>query len=84
MLLELEKKAFLAGYHKAFVFGAGHCPVCKKCPENGQCLHPDLARPSMESSGIDVYATAKNAGIRLKPVSDKWGYVKYIGLMLLE
>ncbi len=84
MLLKLEKKAFLAGYHKAFVFGAGHCPVCKQCPENGQCLHPDLARPSMESSGIDVYATAKNAGIRLKPVQDKWSYVKYIGLMLLE
>lgn len=83
-LLELEKKAFLAGYYKAIVFGAGHCPVCKQCPEDGKCLHPDLARPSMEGSGIDVYATAQNAGIELKPVKNKGDYVKYIGLLLLE
>ena len=84
MLLELEKKAFLAGYHKALVFGAGHCPVCKHCPEDAKCLHPDLARPSMESSGIDVYATARNAGIDLQPVKNRHDYVKYIGLLMME
>lgn len=83
-LLLLEKKAFLAGYHKALVFGAGHCPVCQQCPENGICRYPEKARPSMEGSGIDVYTTAKNAGIRLKPVLDKNQYVKYIGLLMLE
>ena len=84
MLLALEKKAFLHGFHKAFVFGAGHCPVCDKCPEDGNCRFPDKARPSMEGSGIDVYATAKNSGIALNPVSAKGLYVKYIGLLLLE
>ncbi len=83
-LLLLEKKAFLAGYHKALVFGAGHCPVCNECPDNGICRYPEKARPSMEGSGIDVYSTAKNAGIRLKPVVSKNQYVKYIGLLLLE
>ncbi|MBU1056361.1 MAG: methyltransferase domain-containing protein [Proteobacteria bacterium] len=83
-LLNLEKRLFLAGFHKAFSFGAGPCPVCKKCPDNNICLHPDLARPSMEASGIDVYETAKAAGITLKPVSEKDRYVKYIGLLLLE
>jgi hypothetical protein len=37
----------------------------------------------MEGSGIDVYATARNAGIRLEPVTEKGQYVKYIGLVLL-
>jgi hypothetical protein len=38
----------------------------------------------MEGSGIDVYTTARKAGIRLEPVTDKDQYVKYIGLVLLE
>jgi len=83
-LLQLEKMAFLAGFHKAFVLGAGHCPVCTKCPEDGNCHHPDQARPSMEGSGIDVYGTVRSAGISLKPVTGKDQYVKYIGLLLLE
>jgi predicted metal-binding protein len=83
-LLQLEKKAFLTGFHKAFVLGAGPCPVCSKCPEDGNCRHPDKARPSMEGSGIDVYETARNAGIPLKPVTERGQYVKYIGLLLLE
>ncbi len=83
-LLNLEKRLFLAGFHKAFSFGAGPCTVCKKCPEDNICRHPDKARPSMEASGIDVYEICKAAGIRLKPVSEKGRYVKYIGLLLLE
>jgi predicted metal-binding protein len=83
-LLSMEKKAFLAGFHKAFVFGAGPCPVCEKCSKEGTCRYPDKARPSMEGSGIDVYLTAFSAGINLKPVAEKDRYVKYIGLLLLE
>lgn len=83
-LLALEKKAFLAGFHKAFVFTAGHCPVCDKCPEEGDCRFPGKARPSMEASGIDVYETAIQAGFTLVPVQEKMHYVKYIGLLLLE
>ena len=83
-LLGLEKKAFLEGFHKAFVFGAGPCPVCPQCPEDGNCRHHDLARPSMEGSGIDVYATVANAGWSLSPVRKKGQYVTYIGLFLVE
>ncbi len=83
-LLSLEKRAFLAGHHKAFAFGAGPCPVCDECSGDNVCRHPDLARPSMEASGIDVYETAKTAGISLKPVQEKGQYVKYIGLLLLR
>ena len=83
-LLGLEKKAFLSGLHKAFVLGAGPCTVCDTCPGEGVCNRSDLARPSMEASGIDVYQTAKEAGLHLDPVKEKGQYVKYIGLLLLE
>lgn len=83
-LLDLEKMAFLNGYHKAFAFTAGHCPVCNNCPEDGVCRFPGNARPSMEASGIDVYATAAQAGLDLQPVREKLQYVKYLGLLMLE
>ncbi len=83
-LLGLEKRAFLSGYHKAFAFTAGHCPVCDECPEDGICRFPDKARPSMEASGIDVYETAIRAGLTLQPVQEKMQYVKYFGLLILE
>jgi predicted metal-binding protein len=83
-LLEMEKKAFLSGFPKAFVLGAGPCPVCQRCPEDGRCRHPDQARPSMEGSGIDVYSTVRRVGFRLSPVTEPDHYVKYFGLLLLE
>lgn len=83
-LLTLEKMAFLNGFHKAFALGAGHCPFCDPCPGIGECRMPEKSRPSMEGSGIDVFETAKNAGISLMPVNEKNGYVKYIGLLLLK
>lgn len=83
-LLALEKAAFLQGYPKALVFGAGPCPVCDDCPPAGPCRHPDRARPSMEASGMDVYATAAAAGLPLAPVTAPDGFVTYIGLLLLE
>ena len=83
-LLSLEKTAFLKGFHKAFVFGAGPCTVCPECPADGTCHHPHLSRPAMESSGIDVYETASRAGIRLAPVTESLDYVKYMGLLLLK
>lgn len=83
-LLALEKRAFLSGYHKAFAFTAGHCPVCDECPEEGACRFPGQARPSMEASGIDVYETAVRAGLNLQPVREKMQYVKYLGLLMLE
>ncbi len=83
-LLTLEKRMFLDGYHKAFVFGAGPCTVCADCPEDGKCRHHNLARPAMEGSGIDVYATTAQVGWSLAPVQNKDGYIKYFGLLLVN
>lgn len=83
-LLSLEKRMFLDGYHKAFVFGAGPCSVCAECPEDGKCRYHNLARPAMEASGIDVYETTALAGWSLAPVQNKDGYIKYFGLLLVN
>jgi len=83
-LLALERAVFLAGYAEALAFGAGPCPVCPSCPEDGSCRFPEKARPSLEACGVDVYRTAHNAGLSLSPVPHPQGYVKYVGLVLFD
>ena len=34
------------------------------------CMHPDKARPAMEAAGIDVFATARAAGLPIEVVRD--------------
>lgn len=63
--LRLERYAFLNGRHKAFVFGLDHCPGCRVCAvESGRtgCKRPQMARPSLEACGIDVYGLVQRAG----------------------
>lgn len=65
--LDMERHAFLSGYYKAFSYGAHRCRLCDVCAvmEKGGkgCRFPAEARPSLESAGIDVFRTAKNAGL---------------------
>ena len=83
-LLALERALFLAGHSEALAFGAGPCPVCSACPEEGPCRFPEKARPSLEACGVDVYETARRAGLSLHPVPHHEGYVKYVGLVLFD
>jgi predicted metal-binding protein len=83
VIVKLEREIFLAGYYKAFGFGAGPCYLCKECPEEG-CRHPDKARPSMEACGIDVYATARAAGYPIEVVKNRKCEENYYGLVLIE
>lgn len=80
---ELERAVFLDGYYKAFGLVAGPCRLCKVCDVSGRCKHPYQARPSMESCGIDVYATARNSGIELTVATREDGPSKYINLILI-
>lgn len=71
---EMERHAFLSGYYKAYLYGAHRCYRCDVCAlEEGKtkCKFPVKARPSLESAGIDVFATAKNAGIETHVITDK-------------
>lgn len=91
---KLERHAFLSGYYKAFGFGAYPCALCETClPEEGDidfhtvkrlCRHPDMVRPSMESSGVDVYATVRAAGFELEVLTSFDQTIKTFGLVLLD
>jgi predicted metal-binding protein len=83
LVFDLERAAFLDGYYKAFGLGAGPCRLCKDCNVEGLCRHPYEARPSMESCGIDVYATARNSGLVLEVVTRADSQSKHINLILL-
>jgi predicted metal-binding protein/predicted nicotinamide N-methyase len=83
-LLALERDLFLSGCAEALAFGAGPCTVCSECRPEGRCRFPDQARPSLEACGVDVYATARRAGLSLQPVTHRQGYVKYVGLVLFN
>jgi predicted metal-binding protein len=99
----LEKMAFYDGYYKAFGFGAYPCIYCEHCVAEEtegivdesvrrKCRHMDLVRPSMEASGIDVFATARKVGWNLRTVpcvNMEYGKVTHfdlhsVGLLLLE
>ena len=87
----LELKVFLAGYYKAFAFLCGPCDLCKKCALLGSkrdkaksCRHPEQARPAMEAAGIDVFATARAAGLPIEVVRDADCPQNYYALVLVE
>lgn len=85
LLLELEREAFLRGLYSAWGLTAGQCRLCESCTsEIGRCLHPEQARPSMEACGIDVFATARNAGFDMKVVTSKDEKYKRICLLLVQ
>jgi len=83
-LSELERHAFLAGYYKAFALPSGPCRLCDECNTKEPCKHPREARPSMEACGIDVFGTARAAGMPIKVAMTKDDEPNFYGLLLLE
>ncbi|MEM2873353.1 MAG: DUF2284 domain-containing protein [Nitrososphaerales archaeon] len=78
----IEREAFNQGYYFATGLIATSCRLCEKCNPNMPCKHPYEARPSMESVGIDVYTTAKKAGLEATfAPRDK---ITLTGLVLLD
>jgi predicted metal-binding protein len=57
-------------------FAAGDCKevlcffhnACRALKDRSKCRHPDLSRPSMEASGMDVYAMAAGVGWDIYPI----------------
>ncbi|WP_169719293.1 DUF2284 domain-containing protein [Desulfovirgula thermocuniculi] len=80
----LERRAFRAGYYRAFGLGAGPCGLCAPCNVPGPCRRPGEARPSMEACGIDVFRTAANNGLVLAPQEDFRNTCPRVGLLLVE
>ena len=85
VVADLERDIFLSGAWKAFGLGDGPCYFCRRCPvEEGQCRHPERARPSMEACGIDVFSTAKRAGFPIEVVRTRRQSPDYYGLILVD
>lgn len=84
IMVPLEREAFLAGFYKAFAFSCGPCNLCATCAFEKGCRHAGEARPAMEASGIDVYATAHAAGLPIEVVTGPKCAQNYYGLLLLD
>jgi predicted metal-binding protein len=80
----LEKRLFLQGFYKALGLGGGPCDLCKTCAFEEGCRHPQLARPSPEGCGIDVYATARDHGFTINVVRNHNDVQHYFGLVLID
>ncbi len=84
LLAELEKEAFLRGIYSAWGLSSGACRLCEDCTNNPSgCRHPGIARPAMEACGIDVFATALEAGWDLRVKTSKDDSFHRICMILL-
>jgi len=90
---DLERRIFLAGYYKAFAYLCGPCRLCRECPAVDlahvgappkECLHAERARPAMEAAGIDVFATARAAGMPIEVVTNTSCKQNYYALVLVD
>ena len=64
IVLEIEKVAMRKGYPLATGLVSGYCQLCEKCTlDRVTYPHPTRSRYSEEAVGVNVQATAKNAGI---------------------
>jgi len=81
----LESEALRMGYRFATSLTGGPCNLCEECAGQGsgeRCRHPFRSRPSMEAMGIDVYQTARNAGLPFEiPPRDR---AVWTGLLLVD
>ena len=91
IVLQMERELFLSGYYKVIGLGYGVCEICRpdykeKCafPGGEKCAHPQDARPSMESCGIDVFATVRANGFPIEVLTDKESDGNYYGLLLID
>ncbi|MCJ7813079.1 DUF2284 domain-containing protein [bacterium] len=85
IVAQIERQAFLDGYHKAFAMGSGPCMLCEKCNLGDKiCLHPEEARPSMEACGIDVFQTVRSNGFPIEVVRNRSCTQNYYGIVLIE
>jgi predicted metal-binding protein len=75
----IEKEAVRIGYTGSKSFAGGSCkkifchdhPNCRLLTEQGECRHPDVARPSMSGFGIDVTKLMQTAGWQIKKITSE-------------
>ena len=78
-----ERTLFLYGFERALALAAGPCELCDEC-DFDDCRHPDLARPAMEACGIDVFSTARAAGLPIEVVTSREEPINLYCLLLVD
>ncbi len=81
---DLERELFFAGYYKAWAMPSGPCEECEDCDTSVPCIHPERARPSMESCGVDVFQTVRNVGWEIEVVTSREDPYRFFALVLLD
>jgi predicted metal-binding protein len=81
LVSNIERESFKYGYYLSLGLVIGNCRLCDTCDLQVPCKHPYEARPSMEAMGIDVFKTAKNAGLGFEWNSKTT--ITYNGLILI-
>lgn len=95
IVTNIESMAFYDGHHLAVSFSAGDCNsvYCNFQPcnvlKNLPCRFPLLARPSMESSSMNAYLMAAEAGWDMYPIGcdcnpDNVPHGALLGLVLVD
>jgi len=70
-LLQLERKVFWKGFHKAFLLFLDSCTLCKQCSEDrGDCNNKTDSRPTPEALGIDVFETVRKIAYPIEVLTD--------------
>jgi predicted metal-binding protein len=84
-LLELERRVFIQGHHKAFMLLMGSCPICEECVERHEdCRYPGSSRPTPEGMAVDLFATTHNVGYPLEVLSDYSQQMNRYAILLIE
>ncbi len=83
-LARLERDLMRRGAPRALALGMGRCWQCDTCRlEPGACLHPEVARPSMEACGIDVLGTADRVGLSVAAWTEGDSEVDLVGMVCI-
>jgi predicted metal-binding protein len=84
-LLSVEREVFLMGYQKAFLLLMTTCRLCDECTKAREdCRHPQSARPTPESMGIDVYSTVPKYGFPIQVLTDYSQTMNRYAFLLIE
>jgi len=84
-LLKLERAAFLSGHRKAFLLFMDECRICEACPGNRmECKNLQMARPSPEALGVDVFATVHKLGYPIEVLTDYTQEMNRYSFLLIE
>jgi len=83
-VLALERAAFLDGFY--FAFAIRTCHLCPDCvvQKGGACPSPEKVRPCDQAFGIDVYKTARQAGLPCDVLQGEKEQQNRYGFVLVE